>query len=80
MAIRMSPALHEALRRHAFERGVSVARLVNDVLGIWCNAATDPSDPLFSGPMGAKLPSMPTEEFAYPGYLDSLVFSVPDEG
>ena len=76
LAIRISPELHESLRRHAFERSVSAARLVNDILSIWCNAATDPTDPLFTGPMGAKLPALPNEDGTYPGYLDGLVFSV----
>jgi hypothetical protein len=77
---RMDPGLHEAIRRHAFERNVSMSQLLNDIMRVWVLAATDPRDPQFSPralPLG--LPEPPHEH--YPGYLDSLVFTVaaPEE-
>jgi hypothetical protein len=71
LAIRVTPAQHEAMRRHAFERNVSMSELVRDVLVSWVLAITPPDDPLFQGPFG-RMPDPPRE--VYPGYLQSLGF------
>ena len=74
---RIDPATYEFLRRHAFERNVSLTALVNDIFRLWVIAATDTDDPRFGIPStGYSVPEPPPER--YPGYLRSLVF-VQDE-
>jgi hypothetical protein len=74
---RLAPTTHEFLRRHAFERNVSLTLLINDILRLWVIAATDTSDTRF-GPQatGYALPEPPPDR--YPGYLQSLVFMLED--
>lgn len=75
MSVGVSAGLHDALRRHAFERNVSMNKLVSDVLSLWVLAATDPTDPMFSPrSMPFPLPEHPTGD--YPEYVESLVFTV----
>jgi hypothetical protein len=77
--LRLPPSVYEVIRRHAFERNISINRLLTDVLRVWCIAATDPTDPFFTpSALGTKLPEPPEE--VYPGYLDSLVFRLPGPG
>jgi hypothetical protein len=71
LAIRCSPAQHEALRRHAFERNVTLSTLARDVLTMWVRAVTSPDDPLFHGQFG-RIPDPPDD--IYPGYLEGLGF------
>ncbi len=77
MSINAEAGLHDALRRHAFERNVSLNKLVNDILSLWVLAATDRTDPLFSPrSLPFPLPEMPTGP--YPEYVESLVFTVDE--
>lgn len=76
--LRLDTGIYEVLRRHAFERGVSLNSMLTDVLLLWCIAATDQTDPFFSPKnLGVKLPPPPEER--YEGYLNSLVFTLPKE-
>lgn len=45
--LRMTPELYQVLRRHAFERDVSTARLINDILQFWAFIMTPSDDPMF---------------------------------
>jgi hypothetical protein len=68
------------LKRLAFERGVSMNRMVVDLLTIFVIAAWDPNDPTLSPTrVGARLPTPPTNPANNHEYLDSLVFRLPEE-
>ena len=76
--LRLNPVLYAAIRRHAFEREVSMNEMVSDILRLWLVAATDRTDPYFtSGRLGGAFPEPPPER--YPGYLEGLVFTIPSE-
>ncbi len=77
LVLRLPPSVYHTVRRHAFERNVSINQLITDVLSLWCIAATDPTDPFFTPKaMGYPLPDHPVEQ--YKGYLDSLVFKIDE--
>ena len=69
--IRLPVSLAETMRRHAFDRNVSLTRLLTDVLTLWAITMTDPQDPVFAqARMGVPLPAFLSEPRA--GYLASL--------
>jgi len=67
--LRLEPTIHLAVRRRAFEREVSMNQLVADILCLWLLATPDPGDERY-GPL-------PQPQERYPGYLESLIFTMP---
>ena len=77
--VRVNPSLYEVMKRHAFERGVFMGQLVEDVLTLWVKAVTDPDDPVFSPRrMGVRMPGEVQER--RPGYRETLGFVVDPLG
>ena len=64
---RLDDRLHELLRRHSFQRNVSINQLVSDVLTLWVLAAHEEGNPLFDV-------ELPTIAQRHAGYLTSLGF------
>ncbi len=61
--LRLSPAINEYLRIHAFARKVSINRLASDIIATWLRMATPSSieDPRFDpARVGASLPPLRT--------------------
>jgi hypothetical protein len=70
--IRFSLPVWAYIERHAIERRVSVAKLVDDILGLWILTVTDTKDPVFrEARIGAPLPSFESEP--HEGYFKSLM-------
>lgn len=75
--IHTDPLVKELMRRHAFERGVSVSKLASDILRIWLRSVTDIANPIFNPViMETGLPSAPINH--RPGYTSSLGFTAED--
>jgi hypothetical protein len=71
--LRTTPQLWVVMRAHAYERQVSVNRLVVDILQLWASEKTDPTDPLYAPEhIGVRVPGEPHERYA--GYVESLRF------
>ena len=77
--LRLPPEDWAVLRAHAYQRNVTVTRLIQDVLRCYMVYITDFNHPYFT-PQTLGFPPLVLPVDCKPGYLESLGFVAPREG
>jgi hypothetical protein len=77
--VRFPPDVRAVLRAHAYQRNVTVNKLINDILTCYLIYITDFNHPYFT-PRALGFPPLTPPTDVVPGYLESLGFVAPREG